>query len=591
MNHEKLTLQDLHAAIEDIGLRFPNLSDDDRFVLWFFRAYVTDNDERAAEALAGGSRDKGIDGLLIDDAPRVVYLVQAKYRKKLASTSEKRDDVIAFASTASQVWNGDDRAFQQFTANMEPHSANLLKDARKRVTQQNYRVMSYFVTLGKVMPSVRRDAEQLTRKAGCDARIEFIDGPRTMVLFRDYLDGVAPPIPTLLLEMEKSANVTVNGVCQRYDELNKIESWVFSMRGDAVASLYDFAGPRIFARNIRGYLGAGTDVNRNMVATLKDEPEKFFYYNNGITIICDEAEKKARQGKDTLQVSNPQIINGQQTTRTLAAHSADARNASVLVKVIRVPRSADGGANGFEALVSRIVAGTNWQNKITASDLMSNDRIQIELERAFRKLDYLYIRKRQSKGEAKRSAPGKHYHVVRKEEIAQAVAACEMDPWWLRQGKEKLFEEDLYAKVFPNTDANFYLSRYRLLREVTYAGRGNPERGYAKWLVLNFVWSHLAPMVRSARNARSFRLQVERTNGDVSDWLNRAIDKVFNEVLKYYRQKRGKGDAALDVSRFFRDRKNHHREFPAFWDTKAKAKRAFANCMAKVQAAIESFDE
>ncbi|MGD8453672.1 MAG: AIPR family protein [Phycisphaerae bacterium] len=589
MNHEKLTLQDLNAAIEDIGSRFPNLSDDDRFVLWFFRAYVTESEERAAEAVAGGSRDKGIDGLLIDDAARVVFLVQAKYRKKLASTTEKRDDVISFASTASQVWNGDARVFQQFTANMEPYSANLLKDARKRVTQQNYRVMTYFVTLGKLSASTRRDAEQIVRKARCDARVEFIDGARAMVLFRDYLDGVAPPIPTLDLEMEKSANVTVNGVSQRYDDLNKIESWVFSMCGDAVATLFDFAGPRIFARNIRGYLGAGTDVNRNMVATLKSEPGKFFYYNNGITIICDEAEKKSRQGKDILQVSNPQIINGQQTTRTLAAHATDARNASVLVKVIRVPRRPDGGSNGFEALVSRIVAGTNWQNKITASDLMSNDRIQIELERSFRKLGYLYIRKRQSKGEARRSAPGKHYRPIKKDEIAQAVAACEMDPAIVRKGKEELFEESSYPKVFPNTDPNFYLARYALRREVAYCARSDRELRYAQWHTLHFVWSRLAPMVRATRKARAFRQLWERQREMVSD-LSEAIGTAFDVMLRYYRHNAGAGASAVDVSVFFKQTGHHHR-FLTFWDSTTWGKAAFEKCMARVQAAIEAFDE
>jgi hypothetical protein len=590
MNHKDLTIQDLKAAIEDIGTRFPNLSDDDRFVLWFFRAYVTDSEDRAHEAVAGGSRDKSIDGLLIDDAARAVFIVQAKYRRALGAKTENRDDVICFAETAAAVSESDHSAFATYIDTMEPASAERFKEARKRVNGQKYRVILYFVTLGKISVSTRRDAEQTVGRAKADAKIEFIDGSRAMLLFRDYLDGVAPPIPTLDLEMEKSPNVTVNGVAQRYDDLNNIESWVFSMRGDAVAALYEFAGPRVFARNIRGYLGAATEVNRSMVATLRDEPAKFFYYNNGITIICDEAEKKSRQGKDVLQVSNPQIINGQQTTRTVAAHAKEARSASVLVKVIRVPREAGESGNGFESLVSRIVAGTNWQNKITASDLMSNDRIQIELERAFRKLGYLYIRKRQSKGEAKRSAPGKNYMTVKKEEIAQAVAACELDPWWLRQGKEKLFEEDVYPKVFPNTDANYYLSRYRLLREVTYAGRGNPERGYAKWLVLNFVWSELSPLVRSARNARSFRLQTERGAGEVPHWLNRAIDKVFNEALRYYRQNRGKGNAALDVSRFFREGKNRHHEFLAFWNTSAKAKRTFGKCMENAAEAIEGYD-
>lgn len=591
MNHDELTIQDLNAAIEDIGVRFPKFSPDDRFVLWFFRAYVTDSEERAAEAVTGGSRDKSIDGLLIDDAARVVFLVQAKYRKKLANTTENRNSVMCFAEVASHLCEPDNHEFSQYIASMEPLSAERMKEARKRVLAHNYRVVLYFVTLGKVSASTRKDAEQTVRQTKCDARIEFIDGKRAMLLFRDYLDGVAPPIPTLDLEMEKSANVTVNGVAQRYDDLARIESWVFSMRGDIIAALYDSAGVRVFARNIRGYLGATTDVNRSMVGTLKSEPEKFFYYNNGITIVCDEAVKTSRQGKDILQVSNPQIINGQQTTRTLAAHPSEARKASVLVKVIQVPRNEDGHSNGFESLVSRIVAGTNWQNKITASDLMANDRIQIELERSLRKLDYLYIRKRQSKGEAKKTAPGKQYRPVKKEEIAQSVAACELDPTIVRKGREELFEEDLYPKVFPNTDPNFYLPRYCLKREVSYCARGDRERRYAQWHVLHFVWSKLAPMVRAAKYARSFRVQWERPQStDMVGELSEAIDTVFDIMLRYYRQNGGTGSAAVDVSVFFKQ-KGHHRRFNTFWETTTWGKAAFERCMTKVQAAINDFEE
>ena len=61
--------------------------------------------------------------------------------------------------------------------------------------------------------------------------------------------------------------------------------------------------------------------------------------------------------------------------------------------------------HSFETLVSRIVSATNWQNAIKPSDLMSNDRRQIEVERQFRKLDYLYIRKRMTKGEARSHCP------------------------------------------------------------------------------------------------------------------------------------------------------------------------------------------
>jgi hypothetical protein len=70
----------------------------------------------------------------------------------------------------------------------------------------------------------------------------------------------------------------------------------------------------------------------------------------------------------------------------------------------------------------------NSLSEIRPSDLMSNDRRQIEIERSFRKLGYIYLRKRQSKGDAKRSLGGKGRVVIKSWEIAQAVAGCDLDP-------------------------------------------------------------------------------------------------------------------------------------------------------------------
>lgn len=156
-------------------------------------------------------------------------------------------------------------------------------------------------------------------------------------------------------------------------------------------------------------------------------------------------------------LSNPQVINGQQTTRTLAEHLDLAKRASVLVKVIRIPRDSDGRSRDFDALVSSIVAGTNWQNAIKEADLRSNDRRQIEIERAFRKLGYLYLRKRQSKSEARRFAGGR-WHTVKKEELAQAVAACDIDPLLPREGigRERIEKVDL-EEIDRSADAQLRL--------------------------------------------------------------------------------------------------------------------------------------
>ena len=99
-------------------------------------------------------------------------------------------------------------------------------------------------------------------------------------------------MPLLELEIENGQGINLGGVLQRYDGNTRIESWVFPVGVRHVAEMYEQqSGIRLFARNVRGFLGE-TAINRNMETTLHKEPEFFWkYYNNGITIICDQAEQ------------------------------------------------------------------------------------------------------------------------------------------------------------------------------------------------------------------------------------------------------------------------------------------------------------
>jgi len=328
-----------------------------------------------------------------------------------------------------------------------------------------------------------------------------------------------------------------------------------------IAEMYEQSGIRLFARNVRGFLEE-TAVNKNMEATLLREPDYFWYYNNGITIICDQAEQKNSNGRKVMRIVNPQVINGQQTTRTLHKKATKDSKATVLVRVISVPRDCDEESNRFDNLVSKIVAATNWQNAIRASDLMSNDRRQIDLERNLRKLDYQYLRKRQSKGEARRHAGVRHRFLVKKDELAQAVAACDLDPSIVREGKERLFEERFYNQVFPNADPNYYLPRYWLVAYTQFAARGYPERAYAKWVVTHFVWQSMAKIL-GTRHQRALFIRVnERSNFES---LGKLCNLAYKGVIQFYRSRRGTGEKAKDPSTFFQ-RKGLHRDFANYWN-------------------------
>ena len=566
-----LTETDLRRELAEFKDRYPKLGDDELFVLWFLRAFVAEDEGAAVSALCGGPRDKGVDAVLIDDPARIVFVVQGKYRQKVAAKDEHRGDVAGFAQIAVDLC-GDGPAFGSLAKDLSPEVLRRIEEARTRIRKRGYALHMFYVTLGKCSSALHDEASRIVRAADGTVTFQLFDGKRILLLLADYLDGVAPPVPSLDLEIESGGGVRTAGVFNRYDSKTDIESWVFSMTDLAVAGLFERAGSRLFARNVRGFLGS-TEINRGMEATLAKEPEYFWYYNNGVTIVCDEAKQESSRGRNILRVTNPQVINGQQTTRTLSRIVRKGPRASVLVRVFGVPRSPQRGGNGFETLVSRIVSATNWQNAIRPSDLMSNDRRQVEIERQLRKLHYLYLRKRMTKGEARRAAGARHLRLVRKEELAQAVAGCDLDPFIVREGKERLFEERWYGQIFPTADPNYYLPRYWLMGEVSYAARGYPERAYAKWLTLNFAWQALDPLCRKRAQATAFREACERDTAEVVTPLLRALDAVFVAALRFYRANRGTGPTAIDVSTFFK-RRNLDKEFARFWRGSRNTSRA-----------------
>ena len=57
-----------------------------------------------------------------------------------------------------------------------------------------------------------------------------------------------------------------------------------------IAQWYSLHGDRLFQQNIRKSLGL-TEVNHGLVETLTQNPDHFWYYNNGITLLCGTAER------------------------------------------------------------------------------------------------------------------------------------------------------------------------------------------------------------------------------------------------------------------------------------------------------------
>lgn len=153
----------------------------------------------------------------------------------------------------------------------------------------------------------------------------------------------------------------------------------------------------IFDSNIREYLGQAGRVNKRIIQTLKSDEDRnnFFYYNNGITIICDEIKADRIEGSSennyrTFTIVNPQIVNGCQTVSSIEHVLKDEpesqieekyRNVFVMAKILELPED----SHRSKELRDSIVRFNNSQNGIDEKSFEALDnkfkRIQIEFEK------------------------------------------------------------------------------------------------------------------------------------------------------------------------------------------------------------------
>ncbi len=576
--------EDLREQVE--GLQNAHgLRPDDAFVCWFLRAYILDSEDVAKAALTGDNDERGIDAVYVDDSAQVVHILQGKFHGKIGGHTDPWSQMEQFTNWAKLLY-GARQTFSVAVAGIDPIAAKKLREARNRLVERDgYRLVMYWVSTGKASATTVTNAETAVRTQGVAtgrrARFEFLGGTRILELLHDYLYGVAPVVPVLELP-------AASQIVRTKDDKTGIVLRAFQVNGDDLAHLVDVASVRLFALNIRTYL-RDTKVNKNMKRTLAREPQNFLYFNNGVTFVCDRAHQEDPDAEDVLTLINPQIINGQQTTRVLHdAEAGQAAKARVPVRVIEIPRGKT--ARRHESLISNIVQATNWQNSIKLSDLKSNDVQQVVIERGFRRLSsYHYARKKEAKRDIK-ARVGKGLTIVTRDELAQAVAGCRVESSPLR-GPEVLFDE-YYDEIFGSYSMKYYLCCYwlsRHVKDVTGKRSNSIERKRAKWLALYHLYESLHPTIKKRYDIFLAASQHPDQYADIVNPLRRMVDATVGSCARMFRAYKGTDGLPSDPTNFFKIQKPPLSSLLAeFWATPRNAtlKTTFDKSLASFEAAF-----
>ncbi|MCX6906523.1 MAG: AIPR family protein [Verrucomicrobia bacterium] len=269
------------------------------FVDWYIDAEFG----RVEWKFTDDANDGGIDAVVwLPDEDPSVAIVQSKFSENIGRAMLASSAYRDFTNVVDSFYYKGE-IFDDFLTEVRADAKPIYRKALRRLEEINHwgveKKAFRLVTTNKRRPGER--VERISTGNICYAQ-------DILRLYDQYRRGGTPRARSLELRIEDKL--------QYKDSRRGVTSCLFN------AQLADFRRyletndvARLVARNIRYNLGG--KIGRTIRKTYEKWPLDFWYYHNGITIICDSMDENG--GVATLH--NPSVINGAQTLYAIGESS------------------------------------------------------------------------------------------------------------------------------------------------------------------------------------------------------------------------------------------------------------------------------
>lgn len=334
--------------------------------------------ESAAQTVTDGYHDMGIDAVYNDTTQKKLILVQSKWRKD-GNGGISQEEANTFVAGVKRLINLDFSGCNAKLAAKQQEITSAIRD-------MDYQIEMIFCHTGSqnIDTYVLRPVNELLGQVNEDEATELLV----------FIESKLQDLYDYLANGQNSDNIVLDDVLlNNWGTVDApYKAYYGTIPVAAIGEWYRQYGNRLFAKNIRYYKGS-TEVNQGIKEVLKTEPDKFFYYNNGIKILCKKITKKAAYSTDRntglFVLEGVSLVNGAQTTGTIGAVYAETpellSSACVYIQMIDLGESNEGQA-------SQITKLSNTQNRIEGKDFASLDPNQerLRMELSLGGIQYLY---------------------------------------------------------------------------------------------------------------------------------------------------------------------------------------------------------
>lgn len=372
------------------------------------------NIEVAAEAIVDGGKDNGVDAIFYDEQTSALYLVQSKWKQD-GSGSFSKGDVQKFLRGVKDLMR---ERFEKFNKKVQ-RKADVVDRA---LNNSNIKIMLVLAYTGKerISDDVKQDLNDFLSEEN-----DIIDSVFLQILDQKHFHNAIS---------QDSQGSPINIEVMLYDWGQTKEPFQSFYGQVCVADLvgwWEEHNTNLFTPNIRTYLGK-TGVNSGIIETLKTSPDKFWYYNNGVTALTSSIKKKALGGSSRdsgiFECKDIRIVNGAQTvgsaSQAFTLYPELVQQAKVFIRFI----SLENCPEDFDREVTRF---NNTQNKIDSRDFISLDPEQERIRNELRLEDITYVYKSGDLVLSKETG----FEI----EEAAIARACSFDNWrYVVQAKGKI---------------------------------------------------------------------------------------------------------------------------------------------------------
>jgi hypothetical protein len=312
--------------------------------------------DELGNAITDGSKDGGIDVIYFDAKEAVLYVGQSKWHDD-GHGSLELGDALKFLDGVRKLLDNDLDGFNDRIKSKKSDIERALFDANAKF----------------VLVIAHTGQEAFSDEVGA-AISKYVDTQNDTSELMSLRVLKQPDLHRAVAAGVAGAPISVEVQIAGWGQLREPHYGIYGqVCASDVAVWMQTHGNRLFESNLRQFLGTST-VNQDIVSTLLDRPEDFWYFNNGITAVATSIGKKPIGGNSTesgiFECTGFCVVNGAQTVGSI--HSAAAQNPGAAAKAM-VPVRIIAIGDAPAAFSSEVTRCTNTQNAIEKRDFVALD--------------------------------------------------------------------------------------------------------------------------------------------------------------------------------------------------------------------------